>query len=59
VVLLLVDGNSLSKAATWLDVKFLVNMASYALLDTDETGAAGGTSTSHPLEGRCRVEMAD
>jgi hypothetical protein len=41
--LLLVAGNSSSKAATWLDVKFLANMASYAPLDADETGPTGGT----------------
>jgi hypothetical protein len=38
----LVAGNNTSKAATWFDVKFLTNMVSYAPLDTDETGAAGG-----------------
>jgi hypothetical protein len=36
--LLLVVGNNSSRAATWLDVKFLMKMASYARLDTDEVG---------------------
>ena len=41
--LLLVAGNSSSRVATWLDVKFPTNMASYAPLDADDTRAAGGT----------------
>jgi hypothetical protein len=38
--LLLVVGNNSSRAATWLDVKFPVKMASYARLDVDEVGVA-------------------
>jgi hypothetical protein len=41
--LLLVTGNSSSRAATGLGVKFLANMASYTPLDVKETGVAGGT----------------
>jgi hypothetical protein len=35
-------GNSSSRASTWLDDKFPVNIASYVALDVVETGAAGG-----------------
>jgi len=39
--LLLVAGNSSSGAATWLGVKFPMNMTLYAPLDADDTRAAG------------------
>ena len=38
--LLLVVGNNSSRAATWLDIKFPMKMASYARLDADEVGVA-------------------
>jgi len=40
LALLLATKNNSSKAITWLDVKFSVKMASYALLDADEVGVA-------------------
>jgi hypothetical protein len=42
LVLVLAAGNNSSRASTWLDVKFAVKMASYAPLDAEDTGAAGG-----------------
>lgn len=38
--LLLVARNGSSEAATWFNVKFPPNMASYVLLDADKTRAA-------------------
>jgi hypothetical protein len=37
-------GNSVSRASTWLDVKFLVRMASNVTLDAGKTGAASGAT---------------
>jgi hypothetical protein len=56
-VLVLTTGNNLSKASIWVDVKFPVQMTSYAPLDAGEAGATGGaipilclSSTSPRLE---------
>ena len=55
--LLLVVGNNSSRAAAWLNIKFPVNIVSYAHLDVDETVVTGGmiliffmSSTSSRLE---------